>query len=308
MKNFSRVRRLRFIIVAMLMLCVGFWRGGAVYADDIPDYEIAISPTKIELDLKPGKTTTTKFRVKNTGKYDFDYEINFAPYSVEGEDYRQNIGDETAYTDLVNWLSVEEKTGPLESGEEKEIIITVNVPKDVPGGGQYAVALAKIVESASDNSGVVMQKQVGTILYATVDGDTRKTGDIVENKIPSFMFTPPIRATSVVANTGNVHMEASYVLQVFPLFSSEEVYTNEDHPETRNIMPETRRFNTVSWDGAPQLGLFRVKQTVKFLDQVSVTEKLVFICPLWFLFIILAIIFLAIFWIVSRVRSRKKED
>ena len=102
--------------------------------------------------------------------------------------------------------------------------------------------------------------------------------------------------------------DRTYTLQVYPLFGNEEVYTNEENPEKRTILPETRRLNTMSWDGAPQLGIFRVKQTVKFLDDTKVTEKLVFICPLWFLFVVLAIIFLAIFWIVSRVRGRGKED
>lgn len=132
------------------------------------------------------------------------------------------------------------------------------------------------------------------------------TGSIVDAKVPSFMFTPPIRTTSVVENTGNVHADATYIMQVYPLFGDEEVYSNEEHPEVRTILPDTRRLNTLTWDGAPQLGIFRVKQTVKFLDDVKELEKLVFICPIWFLLIVLVLIFLAVFWIVSRTRGRKE--
>ncbi len=300
------------VMMAVLAVC-GVWFGmldsQEVYAEDVPSYRINISPTHINLDLTPGKTVSTKFKIHNTGTNDFDYEINVAPYSVEGDDYRQNISRETSYTDLANWVTVDKKTGRLKVDEETDIVVTVKVPADVPAGGQYAAVLAKMIEDKGDEStGVTMEKQVGTILYATVDGTTRKEGKILENKVPSFMFAPPVQATSVVENTGNVHAEANYILQVFPLFGGEEIYTNEEHPETRVILPETRRLNTVSWDGAPQLGIFRVKQTVKFFDQTSVTEKIVFICPLWFLFIVLAIIFLAIFWIVSRVRGRGKEE
>ena len=95
-------------------------------------------------------------------------------------------------------------------------------------------------------------------------------------------------------------------MQVFGLFGDEEVYTNEENPTTATVLPDTSRFNTQIWEGAPALGIFRVKQTVSILDQESVTEKIVFLCPIWFLFIILLIIFAAVFWIVNRVRTRNK--
>ena len=94
-------------------------------------------------------------------------------------------------------------------------------------------------------------------------------------------------------------------MQVFPLFGDEEVYTNEENPATLTILPETQRFNSISWDGAPQLGIFRVRETVTILDDTQTIEKIVFLCPIWFLFLILLIIFFVIFWLVSRARSRK---
>ena len=130
---------------------------------------------------------------------------------------------------------------------------------------------------------------------------------MIENKIPTFLFNPPISASSIVENTGNTHANVKYVLQVYPFFGDEEVYTNEEDPTTLVLLPDTRRLNTVSWEGAPSLGIFRVKQTVSFWDETSTTEKLVFLCPIWFIFIVLLIIFCAIFWIVSRVRNRKER-
>lgn len=298
------------VAAAFLGVFLGFGGQSAV-AEGVPDYRIQISPAITELDLSPGKTTVTKFRVQNTGAKRFDFQLLSLPYSVSGEDYEQSFSNESNYTSLANWIEFSQDSGSISPDNEAEITITIDVPKDIPEGGQYAAVMARMIEpeQQSDISGITALKQVGMLVYSkNVEGNTRKEGEIVENKVPSFMFAPPIQATSIVSNTGNVHADATYILQVFPFFGDEEIYTNEEHPETRTILPETRRLNTMSWDGAPQLGLFRVKQTVKFLDKTSVTEKVVFICPLWFLFIILAIIFLAIFWIVSRIRSRKKED
>lgn len=308
MKVFKDLTKL---MSALLLIFASVFVGSGVVSaaeGDQPDYRIQISPVRLELDLKPGKVTEAKFKVQNTGTKEFNYELSTAPFSVSDENYNQDLSSTSSYTYIKDWITFSSDKGTIPAGGEAEITAKVNVPKDVPAGGQYGVIFARMKEPDNGEvGGVKAEKQVGVLVYSkNVEGNTRLEGNIVENKVPSFMFTPPIRATSIVENKGNVHTDATYTLQVFPLFGGEEVYTNEDNPETRIILPETRRLNTMSWDGAPQLGIFRVKQTVKFMDKTDVTEKIVFICPLWFLFIILAIIFLAIFWIVSRTRGRKE--
>ncbi len=299
----------RFIAVLGVLAGGFFVANGGVIAADVPDYRIQVSPTNLSIDLTPGKVSTTEFKVQNTGAKKFDYKLLTGPYSVVGDEYKQDLTTDTNYTYIKDWITFSVDGGTLEPGSEVKVKLTVNVPKDAPAGGQYATVFARMLEPEGEAGGLKAEQQIGMIVYSkNVEGDTRLEGGVIENKVPSFMFAPPISATSIVENKGNVHAEATYTLQVYPLFGNEEVYTNEENPEKRTILPETRRLNTMSWDGAPQLGIFRVKQTVKFLDDTKVTEKLVFICPLWFLFVVLAIIFLAIFWIVSRVRGRGKED
>lgn len=300
----------KFTSALALVVASVFGGSSNVMAADVdkPDYRIQISPVRLELDLRPGQVTEAKFKVQNTGTKEFDYELLTGPFSVTDENYTQDLSSTSSYTYIKDWITFSSDSGSIPADGEVEITAKVDVPKDVPAGGQYGVIFARMKEPKdSVAGGIKAEQQVGILVYSkNVDGNTRLEGGVIENKVPSFMFTPPIRATSIVENTGNVHTNATYTLQVFPLFSDEEVYTNEENPETRIILPETRRLNTISWDGAPQLGIFKVRQTVKFMDKTDITEKIVFICPLWFLFIILAIIFLAIFWIVSRTRGRKE--
>lgn len=282
---------------------------GFVHAADVPEYRIQVSPVRFELDLKPGKTTTETFRVQNTGSKEFSYTVSVAPYNVISDDYEADFSSETQYNDIVKWVTFSQTSGTLEPRGEDEITVTVRVPSNAPEGGQYAAIMASMDASdTAGGTGVAIVRQVGILLYsANVEGRTVKTASVEENKIPSFIFNPPITVTSLVKNTGNVHAEASYTLQVFPLFSDEEAFTNEEDPIKQMVLPGTNRYNELSWDGAPALGIFRVKQTVKIFDEVSTTEKLVFLCPIWFLFIVLLLIFCVIFWVVSRVRNRRKE-
>lgn len=294
-------------VVALASLFLVFGQGSSVYADEQPEYRLQVSPATLSLDLEPGKITTASFQVQNTGTKSFRFKVEVSPYSVVDEAYTADYESASAYTDLEKWVTFSREEGEVQPGGSEEVAVTVTVPKDVPAGGQYASVMVSMVDEGVEGDGMAisMTKRIGIVMYSTVEGNTRKEGKVVENKIASFRFQPPIAATSLIENTGNVHATATYTLQVFPLFSSEEVYSNEDEPEKRTILPETKRYNEVAWEGAPALGIFKVRQTIDFLGQQSVTEKIVFLCPIWFLFIILLLIFAIVFWIVSRVRGRR---
>lgn len=273
------------------------------------DYHLGITPTQSNLGaLEPGKSYTGEFKVRNQGNKTAEFEVVFAPYSVKNENYDPVYDESSSYTEISKWITTDQDGGIIEPNAEQSIKFTVNVPADAHGGSQSAIIAIRLKqENNATDTAIQAVQQLGYLVYGNVDGEIIQTGKVLENKIPSFLFTSPITATSLVENTGNVYTAATYKLQVFPLFGDEEVYTNEEEPDKNIIFPETKRFYTASWEGAPQLGIFRVRQTVKIFDDESVVEKLVFICPIWFLFIVLLIIFVAIFWIVSRIRGRNKE-
>lgn len=291
-------------------LALTFITNTPVAAADTPDYRLQVSPTYAELgEMRPGKTYEGVLTVQNTGAKEFDYALSVSPYSVSDDNYTIDSDTETAYTLMKDWVTLSRESGTLAADSSEEIKYTIRIPSDAPAGGQYSLINIRIVQDNNANSGASISatKQIGFRLLGEVEGNTRRTGKVIEQSIPSIIFNPPIMATSVVENTGNTHITVSYVLQVFPLFGDEEVYTNEETPYELTVLPETSRYNSISWDGAPHLGIFRVKQTVTIADDTKTMEKVVFLCPIWFIFIILLIIFCVVFWIISRVKGRNNR-
>lgn len=287
-----------------------FITNSPVAAADTPDYRLQVSPSYAEIEeMQPGKTYEGVFKVQNTGTKEFSYAINITPYSVSDDKYTLDSETETAYTQMKDWVTLSQDSGTLAPDSTEEIKYSIRIPSDAPAGGQYALINVRMVQNDDANSGAAISatKQIGFRLLGDVEGNTRRTGKVTEQNIPSILFNPPISATSVVENTGNTHITASYVLQVFPLFGNEEVYTNEESPYEVTVLPETSRYNSISWDDAPHLGIFRVKQTVTIADDTQFIEKTVFLCPIWFIFIILLIIFCIVFWICSRIKSRRER-
>lgn len=303
-------KTLRFLFGSVLIcFAIGIFSNSAMAIEEKPEFRMDIYPAQKDLEtVKPGDSYSDKFTLENSGKQDFNYEVSFTPYSVKGENYEPDYDEITQYSDIVNWISVDSDSGKLASGEKIEISYSIDIPSDAHGGAQSGVIMVTMKpNSENESTGVVAERRLGYIVFCNVDGVIVKTGKILENKIPGFLFNPPIYASTIVENIGNVYTRAKYSLQVFPLFSDEEVYTNEENPNNSVIFPETKRMNQIQWEGAPQLGIFRVKSTVKIFDEESVTEKLVFLCPIWFLFIVILLIFCIIFWIVSRIFRRRKE-
>lgn len=280
-----------------------------VHAEGQAAIHLQVSPTKQKISLTPGSKYTGTFKVHNAGAAPFSYTVSATPYSVTSDNYDPDYNNATTYSQMANWITFDKKTekGTLQPGEIVDVEYRVDVPEDVPAGGQYAALMAQTEAGNDENATIGVVHRVGMILYAAVPGETHISGEIIKNTVNSFYFDPPITVSGLVKNTGNVEQTATITTNIWPLFQKETVFSNADKPVTIDVIPETSRFNSISWDGAPSLGIFYVEQTIEFAGETSSVKKLVLICPLWLLFVIFALLFFTIFWLVSRSRDRKRE-
>lgn len=307
---------LRAVIASLIMMVTCF--GGlssAVYADS---NSMTVSPPYQKMILVPGepyKNSLTVFNSSNSTR-DLKYVVEVGSFSQsKSEGSQDDYGsishiNVTSYNQIMDWIELDDDRGTLAPGEKKTIGYTINVPEDAPAGGQYATILV-VDETTSGLSGqgnisIDQTFQFASIIYAEVAGETRQEGEISDNSMPSFLLNGPLTAASMVRNNGNVHTDAEYTFQVWPLFGDEEICTNEEKPETSLILPETERYHAQSCD-LPSVGIFRAKQVVKIFGETSIVERTVILCPLWLLFLILFVIIAIVIWIVMKVRGNKKR-
>ncbi len=295
-----------FAIVGLMIFAgvLAILGSGKAYASDSP-ISLQVSPTKQKLELKPGDSYSSSFEVMNIGTGNFSYFVSATPYWVADETYSAKYDVKNNYTQIADWVTFDQstETGTLAPGETRKVYFTVNVPYDVPAGGQYATLMAQTEDGNDNDANIQVVNRVGMVLYADVAGDTREEGKILKNGIPMFVLNPPLAVTSLIENTGNVEATAKFTLKIWSLFSNETVYNNEDNPGTADILPDTKRATTIRWDGAPHIGIFKVEQTIEFLGKTSTSNKIVVFCPLWLIILILALIVFLIF----KVKSRKKK-
>ncbi len=273
---------------------------------------IGVSTGAQEFDnLSPSETYTGSFDIINTSSIDsIAYKIIIAPYSVNDISYDANFSDRDDYNQIVDWIKLEDTSGELNENERKKINFKIEVPENAPAGGQYASFLVQIVnrEGEKNELSLSSKSQVASLVYATVAGETIETADILENNINIINIDRPVSFSSMVENTGNVHLSAAYNFRIYSLFSNEEIFSNEDTPAVSTLLPETIYYTEKKWEETPKLGIFRVVQEISVADSLetfSSSERIVFVCPSWFLILCSLFIFSMIFWFILRIRERK---
>ena len=270
----------------------------------------ALSPMYQMMTLTPGETIEGNFSITNpaSATEDFYYELRIEPFTTDNENNISLVANGD-YNQIVNWITLYEPEGLVAPNSVKEIRFLITVPENAPAGGQYAsiVVNSKAVEDNSTNVDIQEVFESAHLIYADVAGDTQRGGDIYGLNVPSFLFSGNIYGSATIENKGNVHSEATSTLQVFPLFSGEEVYTNEENPKKGWVMPGNTAFSTTTWENTPSIGIFHVIYRVMYEGVESKVDKMVIVCPLWLLFIILLAIFLLIFKILSGKKREKQK-
>ena len=276
-----------------------------------------VSPMSQKMLLTPGEVYEGTIQVSNSNmaKSELHYELSIGAYSVtKSNDSEDDYGDvditaRNSMNIMMDWISFESDNGIVEPNASVEVPFYISVPSDAPAGAQYATILVTDIGNSNLQEGdldIGTKLQIASVLFANVAGETTKKGAIENNYIPAFLTASPLKATSMARNDGNIYTDAEYVLQVWPLFSDEEICTNEETPETSLVLPGTERYH-VQYCDLPPVGIFRAKQTVEIFGEISTLEKTIIVCPLWLMFLVIFAITAIIIYFVMRAKSRKRR-
>lgn len=307
-KNLSQkiILSIASVIFTSILAIFGF--ATMAYADGESSGTVfSLAPMNQMITLTPGETYEGNFQIINPGdnKHEFYYTIEVQPFTT-ANDGSISFSSRDSYNQIVDWITLYDTAGVVEPNENQEVRFAVHVPEDAPAGGQYATIIVRSGEYAVENSSVNLKEvyKADHLIYADVAGETVRRGSIANVNVPGFLFSGKITGSAMITNEGNVHSQATHKMQIFPLFSNEEVFTNEEDPKKAWIMPGNTSMSAVAWEETPNVGIFRVKYSVNFEGVKKEVEKLVIVCPLWLLFLII----LALFLIVFRILSFKKKS
>lgn len=267
-----------------------------------------------EISLNPGETYTGTITVANpqSATSDLGFTATISPYSVSGSSYTADLSGRTSYTQLADWITLENDVGTLAPNATAEIAYTIKVPQDADPGGQYATIRVASTPDSSSTSGISIGNsyEMASIIYANIAGEVHREGSVTSQSIPSFITSSEFTSTATVVNNGNTHEDALVTFKITNAMNGGVIYPQDKSYKGINeiIMPDTTRDLIYTFDHMPAVGVINVNQTIEYNGETYSLDQSIFICPIWFMVLVGALVISITSLIAARIhKSRRRK-
>lgn len=273
--NTARILARPMLLVVMVSLLCTLLLSVAAYAQNGVE-SITLSPSQRMYKLDAGKSQQDELTIINDGDKAYDFVIYARPYSVKNSSYEQDFQSTPPNADVYSWIRFEKTKYRLEAGASVKVPFTITVPAQATPGGHYGVIFAQTepADAAKGNS-VIRKKRVGSLMYVTVNGEYKMSGEAAGVDIPFWQLQPPLRATVSAKNTGNAEFLNTTQLTVRDVFGTIKYAAKKEFI----ILPQTTRTMQLDWQKSNWFGLYKVEARQTFLGKTSVESGYVLMMP-----------------------------
>lgn len=282
---------------------------------------LSIAPTISEFTIKPGDSKSITVTLKNITV------DNVVAQGVVNDFASDNsTGNPRIITDLSikspnslrNFITNIDNV-PLNKGQQKNVILNIQVPKNATPGAYFGVVRYKAVPSGINAPGpgqVALTASVGTIVLVTVPGNVREQVQVAGIHVyrggheGSFFFGPPQTVGIEVRNYGNGFEKPFGTVEVNNTFNKTiTTYPLNNPKQPGNVLPNSTRIFTHSISGVKRIGRYSVIASVSYGSgsQVLTLKKDFWYIPIW-LGVLILIVVLALIGLAYRAYHRYNRD
>lgn len=178
------------------------------------DLQLSLTPGIFDLGGKPGSSSSTQLRVKNTTKEPQLVQATARAFQPLGKVDKSSLGIYNA----ASWLSVNPVFFTLDPGEIKTVMVTAGVPDTAEPGGHYASVDFTMLSKASIDAGahVYLNTRVSGLALITVRGPERHSLSVGRPYLDDT--TEGTRLNVPVVNTGTIHELTTQTITVKDIF------------------------------------------------------------------------------------------
>jgi hypothetical protein len=274
---------------------------------------LSISPTISQLTIKPGGTNHVDITLKNITVDDVVAKGEVDDFKADNSTGNPQIitNSTTPSPNSIKKFIGNIDDVPLAKGEQKKVIIGLDIPKDAPPGAYYGIIRYRAVPKALATPGpgqVALTASVGTIVLVTVPGKIREQVQVNGIHVyrgareNSFFVRPPDRIGITVTNFGNGFERPFGTVEVHDVFNKTVTTFQLNNPkQLGNILPNSSRTFTNNVKGLNKIGRYTVLASVSYGSgsQVLTVEKTFWYVPIW-LVILLLLILAALIFLAAR--------
>ncbi len=226
-----------------------------------------VRPPILEVSARAGESTGGVFLLKNTELVEKTYVFRIQGFVPQGDQGQQVFLPPTDTQGLPSWLYLRTPRVTLAPGATVAVPFLFRPPQGVGAGGYQAVIFVEPV-NPRQMEGVVLGRRIGVLVFATVEGDVRRSLLIssFQRVSPRWSASFSPRFEAVLRNGGEAHEVPSgrvmiknvfgQIKESFSLQSAERVARILPRSERRFFLASTRRH---AWIDGWGVGWYRAE-------------------------------------------------
>lgn len=159
-------------------------------------------------NLPPGTTITRHLMISNNTSAPATIDVYAGPATIVDGVF--SVADRGEQSMLTSWISLDQSTVRLESGQESEVAVTITVPEDAPEVEQYAAIWASTQADRASADGVTSVSRVGVRVYLSVGPGNGPPADFtIKDLTPQRGADGSASVVAAVTNTGGRAVDLS---------------------------------------------------------------------------------------------------
>lgn len=291
------------IVLAIVVTFAGVWLSQNAASAQQDEERITLSPAVARPELQAGQKAGGKLTIINDGTVPYTFLLYARPFSVNNEAYEPNYTEVNERTEAYQWVQFNKTKLSLQPGDRVSVGYTVTVPEKAAPGGHYAVLFAE-TQPKDEQANVSRKKRVGSLLYMTVDGKVIEQGEVTGWDAARLQTKPPLTSSVRIANSGNVHFQATATVSYSNIFGKKQFEKNQEVL----VLPGTTRRIVFEWANTPYFGIFKASGQVNVLGSTeNLEQKWVVLFPQPLMIIIMSLIGAGVLWFVVKPRVQKRK-
>jgi len=267
MKLVSRTHVISFITIGFLIFLI---------LCPLPAAAIKVSGSIYTGSISPGSTGvhTMTISTQPTDK-PMDLTVDVLGFGQSPQQSFSSLSPEkdTSPYSARTFITVSPKTFHLEPGGSQEVKATIAVPQNVGDGGRYAMLTIRNAPVGSGTMGIVTSISVPVLVTISGTATTLK-GSITDVTVADVVPGQPIRITTVLKNTGNIHYVVKNNVSVFDS-SGKLIAEGASPPSTQSVVPPFTQKYVVNLVTPLSLGTYTATSTASLADGTVLDTKTV---------------------------------
>lgn len=266
----------------------------------LPAYSqaVTVGPAKIEYKADPGETIAGKlFIVNDSGESRAFYAVFEKFTEVEGQ--KRFLPSEPA--ELAQWFKME-KSVTLKAGEQKEIPFTIEIPKNAPPGGHFAVIWWSTAPPVGQGQ-VAIVTRAGILVFLQVSGEVNEKGEVADFSLTKgkFVFKLPDDFVINFKNQGNTYLKPQGEILIKNIFGS-TIATFKVNSKERIIFPDNSQLLDIAkkFDKAPfAFGFYKAELALQWGEKGNSVQRGIWFFVFPWKTVLVAVIILAALLLIA---------